>query len=469
MNPAQPSTETKVYSLSQVARSIKKALERATANKTWLVKAEILSISPGIGSKTVYIDLVEEAEGRQNAKMRGIIWASNGQRILEELGDEAKQILKPGSEVVFSARIQFHERYGLALHIERIDLRFMLGELERRKQITTARLKEMGAMAWNQRMPLADLPQHIALVGSRGTSGFRDFATKVTEHPQQFRMRIDVHQSSVQGVSAAEELVSGIKAAEATHPDLIVLVRGGGGKLDLDAYNDFEVCQAIARSTVPVWTGIGHESDLVVADLVAHTAWKTPTEVAVGVLERFELAAEAMAAAREGIGQAATEWLANRHAELDQHGEAMEWASKQIIQHHRQELKGLQRLLRIQAPALIAQHQRTLNEFRNTLKRTGAYAVDRSQQELRHCHQRIQRAASRQLTERKVLLAHFGRTLEAIGPEQTLQRGFMLLEKEGQVLSRAAHVTAGDQLKIKACDGEIDVTVDRVTSSTSTT
>ena len=145
MNSAHPHTETKVYSLSQVARSIRKALERATANKSWLVKAEILSISEGIGKKTVYLDLVEEAEGRQNAKMRGIIWAGAGQNILAELGDEAAQILKPGSEVVFSARIQFHERYGLALHIDRIDLRFMLGELERRKQITTARLKEMGA------------------------------------------------------------------------------------------------------------------------------------------------------------------------------------------------------------------------------------------------------------------------------------------------------------------------------------
>ena len=173
MNSAHPHTETKVYSLSQVARSIRKALERATANKSWLVKAEILSISEGIGKKTVYLDLVEEAEGRQNAKMRGIIWAGAGQNILAELGDEAAQILKPGSEVVFSARIQFHERYGLALHIDRIDLRFMLGELERRKQITTARLKEMGAMEWNRKMAVPTLPQRIALVGSAGTSGFR--------------------------------------------------------------------------------------------------------------------------------------------------------------------------------------------------------------------------------------------------------------------------------------------------------
>ncbi len=469
VNPNQPATEAKVYSLSQVARSIKMALERATANKSWLVKAEILSISPGIGSKTVYLDLVEEAEGRQNAKMRGIIWASNGQRILEELGDEAPQILKPGSEVVFSARIQFHERYGLALHIERIDLRFMLGELERRKQITTARLKDMGAMAWNRRMPLTDLPQHIALVGSKGTSGFRDFATKVTEHPGHFRMRIDVHQSSVQGVSAAEELVAGIKAAEASNPDLIVLVRGGGGKLDLDAYNDFDVCLAIAHSTVPIWTGIGHESDLVVADLVSHTAWKTPTEVAVGVLERFERAADALGECVETLNQSTSLWFSDRKAEFDRHWETIAGASKQIIGRHRVELQSLHRLLRIQAPALIAHHQRTLKEYRTTLKHTGTYALDAAQRELRHSQQRIERAANRQVTEKKTLLSHFKRTIEAIGPEQTLQRGFMLIEKDGKVLSRAAQTQVGDQLTIKAHDGDMDVTVDRTTLNDSST
>lgn len=469
MNPNQPATEAKVYSLSQVARSIKMALERATANKSWLVKAEILSISPGIGSKTVYIDLVEEAEGRQNAKMRGIIWASNGQRILQELGDEAPQILKPGSEVVFSARIQFHERYGLALHIERIDLRFMLGELERRKQITTAKLKDMGAMAWNRRMPLVALPQHIALVGSKGTSGFRDFATKVTEHPQQFRMHIDVHQSSVQGVSAAEELVAGIKAAEASNPDLIVLVRGGGGKLDLDAFNDFEVCLAIAQSTVPVWTGIGHESDLVVADLVAHTAWKTPTEVAVGVLERFERAADDLIELSETLNQATSDWFSSRKAEFDQHWDTIEASSKQIIDRHRVEVQNLQRLLRIQAPALIAHHKQTLHAYRNTLKHTGTHAIDSTQREWRHIQQRIERAALRQVTEQKMRLAHFKRTLQAIGPEQTLQRGFMLLEKGGNVLSRAAQTQAGDRLIIKAHDGQIDVTVEGTTSTESST
>ncbi|MGY8942148.1 MAG: exodeoxyribonuclease VII large subunit, partial [Flavobacteriales bacterium] len=99
--PAPP----KVYSLSQVASSIRKALEKATGNQSWLIRAEILKISEGLGQKTVYVDLVEESEGDQKAKMRGVIWASNGARIIETLGADASQILACGSEVVFSAQI----------------------------------------------------------------------------------------------------------------------------------------------------------------------------------------------------------------------------------------------------------------------------------------------------------------------------------------------------------------------------
>ena len=261
-----PHTKTKVYSLSQVARSIRKALERATANKSWLVKAEILSISEGIGKKTVYLDLVEEAEGRQNAKMRGIIWAGAGQNILAELGDEAAQILKPGSEVVFSARIQFHERYGLALHIDRIDLRFMLGELERRKQITTARLKD-GRAGVEPKMAVPTLPQRIALVGSAGTSGFGTSAPgNGAPDPSACASKRTNQRAKV---SAAEELAAGIRQVSPTRPHRARTRRRG--KLDLDAYNDFELCLAIARSSVPVWTGIGHESDW-----WSRTSWPIP-------------------------------------------------------------------------------------------------------------------------------------------------------------------------------------------------
>ena len=242
------------------------------------------------------------------------------------------------------------------------------------------------------------------------------------EHPDRFRVRIEAHQSSVQGVSAAEELAAGIRQAEATQPDLIVLVRGGGGKLDLDAYNDFELCLAIARSTAPVWTGIGHESDLVVADLVAHTAWKTPTEVAVGVVKRFEEAAVEVDLLQAQLEHLAQTWLVERHREFESHWERIASASRHALNRHRLELQNLSRLLHIQAPALIERHRYTLREMRSTVARAGVHSIENAGREIRFIQQRLRTASTRHLAEQTLARAHFKRTLDAIGPEKTMQR-----------------------------------------------
>lgn len=425
-----------------------------------------MSISGEIGERTVYLDLVEESEGRQNAKMRGIIWAANGKRILADLGHEADQILQAGSEVVFSARIQFHERYGVALHIDKIELRFMLGELERRKQATIERLKKEGVLDLNRRIPVPLLPQKVALVGSHGTSGFRDFITKSLGHERGYRIQIEAFQSSVQGLTAAEELVRAIDQANASRPDLIVLVRGGGGKLDLDAFNDLEVCMAITRSSIPVWTGIGHESDLVVADLVANQAWKTPTDVAVGLTDCFERAEFQLDETLNQLNSGVTRWIRERSQELSAHSKVIRWSGKHIISQRQTELSAIANQLRHQGPSILGRKQNELREWQRRLVQSSQFNLEHASRELIHLQHRMTRSSHQQLAAHRTVLGHFQRTLRALGPERTLQRGFMLLERKGKVLTRIEGILKGEPLQIRAHDGRLNVTVDDATSST---
>lgn len=469
LNSNSPIQPAKVYTLSQVTRSIRLALERATANKSWLVRAEIVQLTGTLGKQIVYVDLVEEHSGRKNAKMRGIIWPGVGQAILEELGADTEHILKPGSEVVFSARIQFHEVHGMALHIDKIELQYMLGELERRKQLTIAQLKEGGALEMNRRIPMAALPQRVALVGSKGTSGYRDFVTKCLGHPRHFRLHIEAFQSSVQGVSAAEELVSALRAAEASQPDLIVLVRGGGGKLDLDAYNDLDVCWTIARSGVPVWTGIGHESDTVVADLVAHRAWKTPTDVAVAILDRFETASIEMETLLWNLEKRVSGWMRLRTHELAQHAHTLKWSGKHIIARHRASLNSAAQLLRIQSPALVKRQHQLLAECQRRIQQSSLHTLAQSNVELTHLRRRLERAWSSEISVRKTLLRHYARTLNTLGPDQTLKRGFMILERDGKVLTRIEGIKPGEQLELRAHDGRLQIQAGNATSSSDPT
>jgi exodeoxyribonuclease VII large subunit len=170
---------------------------------------------------------------------------------------------------------------------------------------------------------------------------------------------------------------------------------------------------------------------------------------------------------KAGVANAANLWLTERQRELDEHWETVGWASRQVLARHRLELQGLHRLLRIQAPALLNRQKQAIREIKTALIRSGNFAVEQTTRELRHSQQRIQRSATQQLAERSTLLAHYRRTLNAIDPERTLARGFMLLEKDGRIISRVADVQEGERLQVKAGDGALDVTVNRVTSRSS--
>ena len=460
MQTPATTSPSKVYSLTQVAQSIRLALERATANRSWLVKAEILKISEGLGQKTVYLDLVEEQGGRQTAKMRGVIWPQNGAEIQSELGEETSSILKSGSEVVFSARIQFHERFGLSLFIDRVDLRHMLGEMERRKQATLAQLKKLGALQWNKRIPLPTLPQKVALVGSPGTSGFRDFVTKTLGHPNRFNIQIKAYASGVQGANAPEQLKNALLEAQASQPDLIVIVRGGGSKLDLDAFNDFGLCEAIASCAVPVWTGIGHESDLVVADLVAQRALKTPTDAAVALTDAFEETAYTLELMAQKIERRFNLWNQGQQSSMVQFRKTLEWAGKNALAQRQVEITGFQKMLSIQGYLLIDRQRRSVTELEHRCTRAGRQFIDFMRRELQNDGRRIQQATHQQLQHKRIELGRSQSLIRTLHPAQTLKRGFMLLKRGDAVLTKTSETQKGELLQLEGNDGSIPIRIE---------
>lgn len=460
MQTPATTSPSKVYSLTQVAQSIRLALERATANRSWLVKAEILKISEGLGQKTVYLDLVEEQGGRQTAKMRGVIWPQNGAEIQSELGEETASILKSGSEVVFSARIQFHERFGLSLFIDRVDLRHMLGEMERRKQATLSQLKKLGALQWNKRIALPTLPQKVALVGSPGTSGFRDFVTKTLGHPNRFNIQLQTYASGVQGVNAPEQLKNALLEAQASKPDLIVLVRGGGSKLDLDAFNDFSLCEAIASCPVPVWTGIGHESDLVVADLVAQRALKTPTDAAVALTHAFEETAYALELMAQKIERRFNLWNQGQQSSMVQFRKTLEWAGKNALVQRQVEITGFQKMLSIQGYLLIDRQRRSVAELEHRCTRASRQFIDFMRREMQNDGRRMQQAIHQQFQRKRIELGRSQSLIRTLHPAQTLKRGFMLLKRGDAVLTKTSETQKGELLQLESHDGSIPIRIE---------
>lgn len=449
----------KVYSLRQVAVAIKSALDRATGNRLWMVRAEIVKINGTLGQQHVYLDLIDESEGVKQAAMRGVIWKTAGRQIREDLGPELPQVFRDGAEIVFHARVSFHEVFGLSLHIEKIDLSYMLGELERRKQATIKALTEAGALQLNKRLPLLRVPQRVALVGSPGTSGFRDFCTVALRNPYGLRMDLHVFEARVQGDGAPADLVHALERAQECRPDLIVLVRGGGSKIDLDCFNDLGLCRKISEMSVPVWTGIGHESDLVVADLVAHTAHKTPTDCANRWIEQCINAwAEASEMGRiiarimEQRVRQFQQTLSDQRNRIGTTAQLQLRSQSNALNLHRERIAGAARMALAAKRGEMERRAETLAGFAQRRLHAATLVLDQARALILNEPEKL-------LVRRQEQLAQIQDTLTAYGPEQTLKRGFAIVRKGGKSITKAEALLPGERLTLELHAGSVEVQV----------
>lgn len=271
-------SDKKTYSLTQLSLSLKKHFVETFGNKYFWVVAEL--VKHNIKSGHHYIELADSVDGQVSCKMQANLWSRSFDTINANLNGEANKILSPGNKVLLKVTIEYHELYGTKLNIVDLDPSITYGEVEKKKTETIHRLKEEGIYKYQKSIYLPIISKRIVIVGSEESSGVRDFINKL-ETNNYFRnfKHIIIH-TTVQGDKASNEIVTALKNADQYNADVVVLVRGGGSKMDLNIFNDYEICKTICNMRLPVMTGIGHESDEVVADFVARYSCITPTAVA---------------------------------------------------------------------------------------------------------------------------------------------------------------------------------------------
>jgi exodeoxyribonuclease VII large subunit len=264
----------------------------------------------------------------------------------------------------------------------------------------------------------------------------------------------------VQGANAPEQLKNALLEAQASKPDLIVLVRGGGSKLDLDAFNDFSLCEAIASCPVPVWTGIGHESDLVVADLVAQRALKTPTDAAVALTDAFEETAYALELMAQKIERRFNLWNQGQQSSMVQFRKTLEWAGKNALAQREVEITGFQKMLSIQGYLLIDRQRRSVTELEHRCTRASRQFIDFMRREMQNDGRRMQQAIHQQFQRKRIELGRSQSLIRTLHPAQTLKRGFMLLKRGDAVLTKTSEAQKGELLQLESYDGSIPIRIE---------
>jgi exodeoxyribonuclease VII large subunit len=280
--------EREIVGLKQLQEKLKEAVERAVPGRFW-VRAETGEVKIHSAGHC-YMDLIEkEPNGRVVAKLQAIIWASAFRVIKPYFETSTGRTLERGITVLVKVMVQYSPLYGLSLVVNDIDPSYTIGEQEMKRQQTIARLREEQMFGLNATLPFPPLPRRIAVVSSEGAAGYRDFIKELHDNEPGFVFQTTLFSAPMQGDSAPSGIVEALdKVVDSDGKfDLVVIVRGGGAAQDLVCFDDYELAINIAQFPIPVITGIGHDHDVHIADMMAHSSLKTPTAAASFLIDLF--------------------------------------------------------------------------------------------------------------------------------------------------------------------------------------
>jgi len=373
--------------LAALLAQVRQALHRQFAEAYWVV-AEVAELTlPRLASAHCYLTLTEQTtDGRGTpvkAQARATLWSQRYQQLAPAFEQQTGQALRPGLKLLLRVQVRFHEQYGLSLDVVAIDPSFTVGELARQRLLTLRRLQEKDLVERQKRLPLALAPQRLAVISSPTAAGFQDFVQQLREAPYDFALSL--FPAAMQGDDAPASIRAALAAVRARRGqfDAVVLIRGGGSKTDLLAFDDYGLAAAIGAFPLPVLTGIGHERDEAVVDLTAHRALKTPTAVAAFLVERLARLEAAFLGYGEQMAALARRQLSQHHARLGHLAERSRQAAQRQVTAARAALQQRSRQATMPARNQLRQLDQQLGRYRHLLPATAHKALAREQRALR--------------------------------------------------------------------------------------
>lgn len=266
--------------LSELNAGIRATIEKAFPSTYWVVAevSEIKVKQNGIA----FLELVEKEDTKVLARVSANCWSYAYRRISQKFEQTIKEPIKVGMKLLMLVAVTFHEQYGLSLNIKDIDPSYTIGDRALKRKEIIDRLKREGIFDLNKRHVLPVCPQNVAVITAPDAAGYRDFFMHVEQNQYGYKVNYVLFPAVMQGVGSEQSIIDSLNKIEKYKDifDVVVIVRGGGSVVDLDCFDSYRLASHIARFPLPVITGIGHEKDESVVDMVAHTKCKTPTDVA---------------------------------------------------------------------------------------------------------------------------------------------------------------------------------------------
>ncbi|MBA7551563.1 Exodeoxyribonuclease 7 large subunit [subsurface metagenome] len=449
--------QPKPLSLFELNNQIKGIL-KTNCEKSYWVTGEISEIKVN-HSGHCYLELIQKdpASDQIIARSRATIWATGYRMIKPYFETTTKQPLTTGLDIMIKVCVEFHEVYGLSLNITDIEPVYTIGELALRKQNVIQRLNEEGVLEMNKELEFPYLCHKIAVISSVTAAGYEDFMDQLLSNSSGYKFYVKLFPATMQGKEAEKSIISSLDKIYQYESvfDAVVIIRGGGSKADLSCFDSYWLAYHITQFPLPVLTGIGHEQDDSVVDLVAYNRFKTPTAVASFLIDTITEHDVNLHQVEEQIIHCVGELIIDTQEIFVSVVANMTQKIKDLVLRKNIILQDFNFSLTTLAKKVVYHKKIVLNKRETRLTISSKNFWNNRQQDLQTFIKILMKHLNFVFEKNKNRLERFDDRIVYLNPRQIMKRGYSITRKNGKVIKDSHSLEKGDDLETILYKGKI--------------
>ena len=400
----------KRYSLFELNRLVREAIECEMPNEYW-VEAELSECRESRGH--CYMELIQKDKNNATpvAKASAKCWANKWLTIRPYFERTTGQALHAGMKVLLQVYPQFHEAYGFSWIVNDIDPTYTLGDMARKRQEIIAKLKAEGVFELQKELQLPLFCQHIAVISSETAAGYGDFCNQLADNPYGFKFETQLFPAIMQGEGVEQSIINALERIYDTNYDVVVIIRGGGATADMSGFDTLALAENVANFPIPIITGIGHDRDESILDMVSHTRVKTPTAAAAFLISHLKEVLDIIDASQERITRFSLQKISNLKSQI--------------------------------------------SNLQEAIPRLFSIVKTRQESKIDLFEQRMRTSIERRFISERHRLELFDEKLKALDPTLLLKRGYSITLHNGHAVKDATTLHEGDEIETRLEKGSI--------------
>jgi len=463
--------------LLQLNDLIKEALAGAFPASVWVI-AEVSELKENRNGHC-YLELIEKQGAEIVARTRSTIWSYTYRMLKPYFETTTGQFFTSGIKILVQVSVEYHSAFGLSLNIKDIDPVYTVGDMAMQRKEIINRLQSEGVFEMNKELELPLVPQKIAIISSATAAGYQDFMNQLDNNGFGFRFYTKLFQATMQGAETVPSIINALDRIFQYEDffDAVVIIRGGGATADLSSFDNYDLAFNITQFPLPVITGIGHEKDDTIVDLVAHTRLKTPTAVAEFFINGMERFYDQMMEMEKEIIRLTRNTIDSNQKELEQAASTLNFVVTDFINRNQTQLTRKGNELQRTVKQFSFQKEHEINNLRHQIKSTLLLWFSITKTGIEQKRQNLKHVVNESLISRKSELSHFknllkGRaekmifreqqhihfcenTARLIHPENVLKRGYTLTLKEGKIVKSVKQLNVNEEIETRFADGTV--------------